>query len=104
MAKEIAATSKGLAGYAESAASTASGWTNFFTGGDRPKDASGVREYVRKKIVTALCDPAIAHGISQKPDASARQQALAGVQSFRQAFAGATAPAFTAADLACPGQ
>lgn len=59
MDREVTSIVTGLGLYAFSADDTASSWSNFFKGGDRPTNAAGVKPYVLKQIKDRVCNPAL---------------------------------------------
>lgn len=84
MASELSTAVNGLLLYASSAENTASTWTNFFTGGDRPKNASEVTPYVVKKVKTRVCDPSFNEVILSKEDEEAKKKTSDNIDNLRR--------------------
>lgn len=100
---QLATAVKGLALYAGSAELTASKWQNFFTGGSRPADASGVKGYVVSELKGLLCDPKFADIVAAKVDDEAKQATEANITALREK-AGQVVTlvrGLSSADLAC---
>ena len=103
LAKELGIAVKGLGAYASSAEKTASSWVRFFTGGDRPSDASGVKAYVIGKLKAQVCASSVDLEATLKTTPEAQAKTVANIQALRTKVAEllATQKTITADDLKC---
>jgi hypothetical protein len=104
MQNELKIAIQGMGLYASSAAATASTWTNFFNGGDRPSaDAASVKAYVVEKLKAQLCDSSLPREAALKSSVQAQAVTTANIQALKDAAVKYLAPlqSITANDLAC---
>lgn len=103
MTRELKIAVIGMGYYASSATATASTWTGFFTGGERPADAAGVKPYVLAKLKAQICDPKLDAVASAKGTADAQAKTSANITALRSKTVEILAPLkiFTADDLKC---
>ncbi len=102
-AKEIKAYYSNLGLYAARAETTGATWTNFFTGGDRPASAAGVKAYVLNQVKSQLCGPNIAAVVASKATAEGKAKTETNVIELRKKVAEALKPykVFSDEELAC---
>ena len=83
MDRELTGAITGLGLYAFSADETGGAWTNFFTGGDRPTAASGVKAYVLDKIKSRVCSASLDQAASLKGTPEAKAKTEQNIQALR---------------------
>lgn len=103
MDREVTAAVTGLGLYALSATSTSDGWTNFFTGGDRPTSSSDVKPYVLVQLKKQLCSTGLKTIIEQKASPEAKAKTEANLKSLNKRVKELLDPMklYSEGDLAC---
>lgn len=103
MNKELETAFTGLALYALTAEKTGAEWKNFFTGGDRPKNITEVKEYVIQTLRSQLCDPTLLTLIAQKASEEAKQKTVSNLKDLRKKATDLLAPVGvgSAQDFSC---
>ncbi len=94
---------QGMGLYAATAATTATKWTNFFVGPDRPMFASGVKAYVVKTLKARVCDPKLVTAVAEKATPADQKVTADLIVALRTKVAGVLKDmGIAAADIACP--